>query len=191
MTTTTRPTRTVKGVEVPAAGTWKLDPDHAEIGFTGRHLMFTKVRGRFTDVEATIEIGEDLADSTVEATIRTASVDSGSAARDEHLKSADYFDVANHPTAHFRSTALHWEGGNQGTLSGELTIKGIARPVELTVDYLGFDTDPWSNQRAVFSAHGTVDREDWGLTWNMVLDSGSLLVSKQIELVLEFEATRA
>jgi polyisoprenoid-binding protein YceI len=189
-TTTDRPTRTVRGLEVPAAGTWRLDPGHAEIGFVGRHLMFTKVRGRFTDVDAVIEIGEDLAASRVEATIRTASLDSGSAARDEHLKSADYFDVERHPEARFRSTAFRWEGGTAGALAGELTIKDVTREVELTVDYLGFDTDPWGNQRAVFSAHGTVNREDWGLTWNMVLDSGSLLVSKEIDLVLEFEAVR-
>jgi polyisoprenoid-binding protein YceI len=185
-----RATRVAKGTEVPAAGTWRVDPGHAEVGFVGRHLMFTKVRGRFTDVEAVIEIGEDLADSRVEATIRTASLDSGFGARDEHLKSADYFDVENHPEARFRSTGFHWEGGSRGVLRGELTIKGVTREIELVVDYLGFDTDPWNNQRAVFSAHGTLNREDWGLTWNMVLESGSLLVSREIELVLEFEAVR-
>jgi polyisoprenoid-binding protein YceI len=183
-------TRIIKGVQVPAAGAWKVDPGHAEVGFVGRHLMLTKIRGRFTGVEATVTFGEDLLDTTVEAVIDMTTVKSGFGPRDEHLRSADWFDVETHPSAVFRSTGLNWDGGSQATLYGDLTLKGITRPVELTVDYLGVDTDPWHNAKAVFSAHGTINREDWNLTWNMPLESGGLLVSKEIELVLELEANR-
>lgn len=184
------PTRTIDGVELPAPGTWEVDPGHAEVGFVGRHFMLTKVRGRFTAVAATVEIADRIEDSTVEATIQMASVDSGDVTRDDHLRSADLFDVANHPTATFRSR--RFEGnGRDGVLHGDLTIRGITRPVALDVAFLGGLVDPWDNQRAVFEAHGRIDREDWGLTWNMVLDQGGLLVSREIELTLHIELVRA
>jgi polyisoprenoid-binding protein YceI len=185
-----RSTRTVKGIAIPAVGTWVVDPGHAEVGFIGRHLMLTRIRGRFTRFDATINIAEDLADSTVEATIDMASVDSGGEARDEHLRSADHFDVEHHPTARFRSTAISWDGGRTATLTGDLTIRDVTRPVELLIDYLGAETDPWGNEKAAFSAHGVIDRSDFGLDWNMVVEAGGLLVSKQIELILDFEANR-
>lgn len=184
------PTRTLQGVQLPSAGTWKLDPGHAEVGFVGRHFMLTKVRGRFTGVDATIEVGERPQDSRVTATIDVASLTTGDDARDTHLKSADFFDAANYPTATFRSTSVAWNA-TEGRMTGELTIKEVTRPVTLDVRYVGYARDPWNNDRIVFSAGGKVDREAWGLTWNAVLESGGLLVSKEIELVLEFEAIRA
>lgn len=183
-------TRMVKGVQVPVAGAWKLDPGHAEVGFVGRHFMFSRIRGRFTRVEATIVIGEDPLDSHVEAVIDMSSVDSGDAARDEHLRSADHFDVKQYETATFRSRSVEWDGGTSGRLHGDLTIKGVTRPITLDVDYLGFACDPWGNEKVAFSARGVIDRTDFGLTWNMVLDTGNLLVSRKIELVLDFEAVR-
>lgn len=180
-------TRTVAGVELPAAGTWTLDPGHAEVGFVGRHFMLTKVRGRFTGVTGTITVAEDPAASTVVVDIDMASVSSGDETRDNHLKSGDFFDVENNPTATFRSTSVDWDGGTAGSMTGDLTIKGVSRPVTLAVDYLGYAEDPWGNRRAVFSAAGKVNREDWNLTWNMPLAGGGLLVSKEIELVLEVE----
>lgn len=185
------PTRIVDGIELPAPGTWAVDPGHAEVGFVGRHLMLTKVRGRFTDVSATVEVGDRLEDSTVEATIGMASVDSGDATRDDHLRSADLFDVANHPTAAFRSERIERTGAATGVLHGMLTIRGVTRPVVLDVAFLGGLVDPWDNQRAVFEAHGRINREDWGLTWNMVLDQGGLLVSREIDLALHVELVRA
>ena len=184
--TNTTATRNVEGVELPGVGVWTVDPGHADIGFVGRHFGLTRVRGRFTGVDGTVVIGEDLADSSVEVTIDMTSVSSGDESRDDHLRSADFFDVEHHPTASFRSTTLKVTG-TSGTLAGELTIKGVSRPVELQVDYLGSATDPWGNDRAIFSASGTIDRDDWGLTWNMVLEAGGLLVSKQIRLELEVE----
>ncbi len=182
-------TQTIGGVELPAAGTWAIDPGHAEIGFVGRHFGLTKIRGRFTAVEGTVQVAGEPTDSTVEVAIDMASVESGSTDRDNHLRSSDFFDVDNYPTAHFRSTAVTVEG-TRGTVAGELTITGVKRPVVLDVEYLGYARDPWDNDRAVFSATAIVDRDDWGLTWNMVLDNGGLLVSKQINLEIEVELIR-
>jgi polyisoprenoid-binding protein YceI len=187
--TTTAPTRLLGGTELPAAGTWRLDPGHAEVGFVGRHFMLTKVRGRFTGVDGTITIGERPEDSHVSVTIDMASVHSGDTARDDHLRSEDFFDVTNHPAATFASTQVTWNG-NRGTMTGNLTIKGTTRPVTLEVEYLGHARDPWNNDRAIFSAHGKINREDWNLTWNMLLETGGVLVSKEIELQLEVELIR-
>jgi polyisoprenoid-binding protein YceI len=186
---TQRPTRVVGGVELPAAGVWRIDPGHAEVGFVGRHLVVTKVRGRFRDVAGTITVAEDPNDSIVEVEIGMASVESGNDQRDDHLRSADLFDVERYPTAEFRGRASGWSG-RTGTLAGDLTIKGVTKPVVLDVDYHGFVRDPWGGERIVFSAATTIDREDWGVDWNMPLDAGGLLVSKEIRIEIELEATR-
>lgn len=182
-------TRTVNGAQLPAAGVWRIDPGHAEVGFVGRHLGLTKVRGRFTGVDGAVVVAEDPAGSSVEVTIDMRSVSSGDQSRDDHLRSADFFDVDHHPTAGYRSTAVHLDG-TSGTIDGELTIKGITRPVTLHMDYLGHATDPWGNDRAVFQASAKIDREDWDLTWNMLLEAGGLLVSKEIRLEIEVELVR-
>ncbi|MCQ4041473.1 YceI family protein [Streptantibioticus rubrisoli] len=189
MSSASAATRTLGGVELPAAGEWKLDPGHAEVGFVGRHFMMTKVRGRFHGVDSTILVGERPEDSKVTAVIDIASLDTGDKSRDDHLKSADFFDVEKFPKATFTSTSVTWQG-TSGSAVGDLTIKDVTRPVTLQIDYLGYARDPWDNDRIVFSAKGKVNREEWGLTWNMVLESGGLMVSKEIELVLEFEAIR-
>lgn len=182
-------TRTIDDVELPAPGTWRLDPGHADVGFVGRHFMLTKVRGRFVDVDAILETAEHIEDSHLEATIRMASVDSGDATRDQHLRSADLFDVERHPVAAFESTSISWNG-QSGTMTGDLTIKDITRSVTLDVTLLGVVTDPWDNERAVVEALGRINREDWDITWNMLLESGGLLVSKEIDLVLHVELIR-
>jgi polyisoprenoid-binding protein YceI len=179
--------RTVDGVDLPVAGTWAIDPGHTEVGFVGRHFLLTKVRGRFTDVRGDIVVGERPEDTTVDVTIGVASVSSGDDARDSHLRSADLFDVEHHPEARFRSTVVRWDG-SAGSLTGDLTIRGTTRPVTLQVDYLGQVRDPWGNERVVFSAIGRLNRDDWGITWNMPLDAGGLLVSREVDLTLELEA---
>ncbi|MFE9423860.1 YceI family protein [Kitasatospora sp. NPDC006697] len=189
MSSASAPTRSVDGVELPAAGTWKLDPGHAEVGFVGRHFMLTKIRGRFTSVEATVEIGERPEDSKVSAVIDVTSLSTGDQSRDDHIKSADLFEAEKYPKAVFESTSVSWNGV-EGKLVGDLTIKDVTRSVTLDVEYLGYARDPWENDRIVFSAKGKVNREDWGLTWNMVLETGGVLVSKEIELVLDLEAVR-
>jgi len=180
-------TRLIDGAELPAPGRWQLDPGHTEVAFIGRHFMLTKVRGRFTSLSGVIEVAEAPGDSTVAVTIDMASVDSGNPARDEHLRSADFFDVAHYPTASFSARASDWQG-TRGVLAGELTLRGVTRPVTLQAEYLGYTADPWGGHRAVFTAAGTVDREDWGLTWNLPLDGGGLVVSREIRIEIEFEA---
>jgi polyisoprenoid-binding protein YceI len=182
-------TQIIGGVGLPGAGTWKVDAGHAEVGFVGRHFGLTRIRGRFTGVDGTVQVADDIAESTVEVTIDMASVESGSADRDDHLRSPDLFDVEHHPTAQFRSTGITTDGA-RGTVAGDLTIKGVTRPVVLDVEYLGYVRDPWDNDRVVFSATATVNRDDWGLTWNVVLDNGGLLVSRHIRLAIDVELVR-
>ena len=181
------PTRVVDGIELPAAGTWAIDPGHAQIGFVGRHLKFTKVRGRFRDVTGAIHVTEDPNETTVEVTIDMASVESGNPTRDDHLRSADLFDVDEFPTATFTGQARNWVGA-QGDWRASSPSRTSPVPVVLDVEYHGFVTDPWGGDRIVFSATGTIDREDWGVTWNMPLEAGGLLVSKRIDLEFELEA---
>jgi polyisoprenoid-binding protein YceI len=180
-------TRVVAGAELPASGRWEIDPGHTEVGFIGRHFMLTKVRGRFTGVTGAIVVADEPGESTAEVTIDMASVESGSQARDDHLRSPDFFDVTRHPTATFSGRTTDWQG-THGLLAGELTICGITRPVTLQAGYLGHVADPWGGQRAIFTAEGTLNREDWGLTWNVPLDNGGLLVSKEIRIEIEAEA---
>ena len=187
--TITPAVRRVDGVEAPTAGRWRIDPGHAEVSFIGRHLLFTKVRGRFRSLDGYVDIAPDPVDSVVEVTIDMASVESGAIARDDHLRSADLFDVVRYPTATFRGRPLRWSGRN-GSLGGELTIKGVTRPVELNVTALGVVTDPWGGERAIFSASGTIDRDDWGVSWNMPLAGGGVLVSRDIHLEIDLETVR-
>jgi polyisoprenoid-binding protein YceI len=170
-------------------GAWAIDPGHAEVAFIGRHLGLTKVRGRFTGIDGTVTVADDVTDSRVDVEIAMASVVSGNPDRDEHLRSADLFDVEQYPVATFRSSRVD-RSGSTAVVTGDLTIKGVTRPVSIDVDYLGRASDPWGNDRAIFSAHTTINREDWGLTWNMVLDTGGLLVSKEIRIEIDVELVR-
>jgi polyisoprenoid-binding protein YceI len=180
-------TRIADGAELPAPGRWQIDPGHTELAFIGRHFMLTKVRGRFTGLSGVIEVAEVPGDSTVAVTIDMTTVESGNDARDEHLRSADFFDVAHHPTATFSARGVGWQG-TRGEVAGELTLRGVTQPVTLQAEYLGYTADPWGGHRAVFSAAGSIDREDWGLTWNLPLDGGGLVVSNQIRIEIELEA---
>jgi len=146
---------------------------------TGR---FKSLRGSVTRDEAAIE------NSRVEAEIDAASIDTGVADRDNHLRSADFFDVANHPKLVFRSTKIEDLGGDSGRMHGELTIRGVTRPVILAVSYLGEIRDPWGNRRRGFSAETTLYRKDFGMTWNQVLDTGGVLVGDKIKVSLNIEA---
>jgi polyisoprenoid-binding protein YceI len=179
-------TPNIERVDLPPAGTWTIDPGHADVGFVGRHFGLTKIRGRFTGVAGTVTIADDIEQSGVEVTIDMATVDSGDRTRDDHLRSVDFFDVENYPAATFVSTALTTTGA-AGTLTGDLTIKDVTRQVQLNVEFLGQVTDPWGNDRIVFSASAVINREDWGLTWNMVLEAGGWLVSKEIRLEFDVE----
>lgn len=188
MTTTTQPypTRTVAGVVLPSAGTWDIDPGHADVAFTGRHFMVTKVRGRFPDVRGSITVAEQMNDSTVDVVIGMASVESGNPARDEHLRSSELLDVGQFPEATFRSVSVDWKG-NGGVVLGDLTIHGTTRRVPLEVTFEGYVRDPWGGDRAIFSAETQVNREDFGITWNMALEAGGVLVSKDIKITIDIE----
>ena len=179
-------TRTLDDIQAPAAGTWAIDPTHTTVEFIGRHLVFTKVRGRFTGVSGAVTVADDPNASSVEITLDAASITTGTPDRDAHLKSADFFDVESYPEITFRSTSVGWKG-HEGTVTGDLTVRGVSKPITLDVDLTGVVTDPWGGDRAVFSASGEVDREDWGLTWNMALESGGVLVSKKIRFEIETE----
>ena len=176
--------------QTPAAGTYVIDPSHTEVSFVARHAMVTKVRGYFRDLEGTITVADDFAASTATATMQTASVDTGSADRDGHLKSADFFDVETHPTITFTATRVQDVDGSNFDLVGDLTIKGVTKEVSLQATYDGTAQDPFGNVRAGFTAITTVDREDWGLSWNAALETGGVLVSKKITLNLEVSAIK-
>lgn len=187
---TTQPTRLMDGAVLPAPGAWDIDPDHSEVAFTGRHFMITKVRGRFTDVSGTITISQDMHDSQAQVVIGMASVESGSEARDDHLRSPDLFDVERFPQATFHSRRVEWQG-NSGVAHGDLTIHGITRAVALDVRFEGYVRDPWGGDRAIFSAETTLDREEFGITWNMALETGGLVVSKDITINIQIETVLA
>ena len=180
------PTRTIDGRVLPAPGAWEIDPGHTDVAFIGRHFMLTKVRGRFTDVIGTVVIAPNLDDSKVDVTINMSSVESGSEARDTHVKSAELFDVDQFPTATFRSTTVEWRGAS-GTVHGDLTIHGVTRNVPLAVTFEGHARDPWGGDRGMFSAKTKVNREDFGITWNVALEAGGLLVSKEIQIEIDLE----
>lgn len=167
-------------------GTWALDPEHSRLGFSTRHAMVTKVRGAFNDVSGTAVLDvEDWSRSHVEVRIAVASVDTRSAKRDEHLRSADFFDAQHHPTIEFVSTTLDEVDEDRFIVTGDLTIRGITRSISVPLELLGVDTDPFGQLRAGLEGSRRIDRKDWGVSWNAALDSGGVLVSDKI--TLEFE----
>lgn len=180
--------RTVGGVEIPVAGVWAIDPAHTQIGFTARHLMVTRVRGLFESFSGTITVGEEPTDSEVEVTIQPESITTHTADRDEHLRSADFLDVENHPDMTFVSTTIE-PSGPSWEVVGDLTIRGHTEPVTLDVEFLGTTVDPYGNTKAGFSARTSIEREAWGLTWNAPLESGGVLVSKEVQIEIEGQAT--
>ena len=190
METDTKPTRTIDGREVPAVGTWTIDPTHTQAEFVARHLMVSKVRGGFATIDGSIVVAEDPSDSTVEIVIDASSVSSGTTDRDAHLTSEDFFDVATYPQIRFVSTSVE-PNGSDWRLLGDLTIKDVTKPITLDFSFLGIINDPWGNPKAVFSASTQVEREDWGLTWNVPLEGGGVLVSKTIKLEIEAQAALA
>lgn len=167
-------------------GTWNIDPAHTEISFVARHLMVTKVRGKFTDYSATVVAAAPISDSSVEFTVQTASVDTGNADRDAHVKSGDFFDVETYPTMTFKATQI-----TDDEITGDLTIKDVTKPVTFSYDFNGVATDPWGATRAGFEASGEINRNDFGMTFNAPLDGGGVLISEKIKINLDLEFTKA
>ena len=186
--TVTPGVRVVDGRQVPELGDWEIDASHASFEFVARHLM-AKVRGKFSGVSGVAIITERPEDSTLEVEIDASTIDSGDPNRDGHLRSNDFFGTEEHPTITFRSTAVRsGSGESRWLVDGDLTIRGVTRPITVETEFLGAAIDPWGNQRIGFSGVvPEVNREDWGLTWNTPLETGGWLLSKSVRLEIEAE----
>ena len=163
-------------------GIWNVDASHSEVGFTARHLMVSKVRGQFKDFAAVVTLAQPFEQSSVEATVQMASVDTNSADRDTHVKSGDFFDVDNHPVMTFKSTKV-----SDHSLEGLLTIKGVSKPVSFDLDFGGVSADPWGGTRAGFEATTEINRKDFGLSWNVAVEGGGVLVGEKVKIVLDVQ----
>ena len=164
------------------AGTWNIDASHSEVGFTVRHLM-SKVRGQFTSFEGSLTTGDSLESTRATATIDLSSIDTRDAQRDAHLRSADFFDVETHGQMTFTTTSF-----DGSVARGELSLKGVTKPVELEVEFLGIGQDHWGGQRLGFEATTTINRKDWGVDFNIPLDGGKVLIGDKVTVHLAVEA---
>jgi polyisoprenoid-binding protein YceI len=173
--------------------TWNIDTTHTSLEFSARHMMITTVKGRFSQVEGKIEISDE-GIASVEASIPVASIDTGVDQRDQHLRSPDFLNADAFPTIGFTSTAVEGSFANPGdsfTVKGDLTIRGGTHPVALEVTYEGEGQDPWGGTRRSFTARGTLDRRDFGLTWNQALETGGVLVSNEVKLAFDIQVVKA
>jgi polyisoprenoid-binding protein YceI len=187
MSTTAQELKTVTGL--PAAGTWELDKAHTSIEFVARHMMVTKVRGRFNDFDGRIHVAENPADSWAEATMSTSSIDTNMSMRDDHLRSPDFLHAEQHPDIKVRTTGGTYKGDGRWTVSADLTIREQTLPIELDAEFLGTTEGPMG-EVAFFSATAEFDREDFGITWNKALESGGVLVGKKVKIEIQAEANR-
>jgi len=169
------------------AGTWTIDPVHSEVGFSVRHMMVSKVRGRFATFSGTLVTGENPLDSSVTAEIDLASIITGSEQRDQHIRSADFFEVETYPTMTYRSTGIRQDGGDY-VIDGELTLKGVTKSVPLTLELNGFGPDPFGGTRAGFTATGELSRSEFNVSFNAPMANGGAVVADKISLSLEIEA---
>lgn len=175
----------------PATTTWELDPAHTLVEFSAKHMMITTVKGRFTEVSGTIHADEkDPSRSSVEATIKAASIDTRTEQRDQHLRSADFLDVEKYPKITFKSTRVEAVDKDHFRVIGDLTIRGTTRPVTLDTTFEGRGKDPWGGERAGFSATTKIDRREFGLTWNQALEAGGVLVGNEIKISIEVQAVK-
>jgi len=188
MAETTETTRTVNGAPVPVPGVYNLDIAHSSVAFVVRHLMVSKVRGTFHGFDGTITVAQDPTESGVTATVQVATVDTRDQQRDAHLRSPDFFDAETFPAMTFTSTRVLPAGGTDWKVEGDLTIHGVTRSVVLDVEFNGGTGDPYGGTRIGFSASTEIDREDFGMTFNMALETGGVMVSKVVKIEIEAEA---
>jgi polyisoprenoid-binding protein YceI len=167
--------------------TWAIDPAHSHVGFSVRHMMISTVKGRFGEIAGTIVLDDDLSASSVEATLGVASIDTREPQRDAHLRSADFFDAAQFPTITFKSRRVEAAVPGTFAVTGDLTIKGVTREVVLEAIEEGRGKDPWGGERAGFTAHTTINRRDYGLSYNQVLETGGVLVGEEIKISLDVQ----
>jgi polyisoprenoid-binding protein YceI len=179
----------IDGIQPPAPGKYEFDQAHTAVEFVARHIL-TKVRGRFTDFSGWIDVAEPIEESSVHVEVETASISTDTEQRDQHLKSDDFLNVEKWPVMTFRSTAVRHTGGVGFELDGDLTIRDTTRPITLVGEYLGTDTNPYGKTILAATARATLEREDWNVSWNMVLETGGFLVSKTVDLEIEVEAIK-
>jgi polyisoprenoid-binding protein YceI len=171
--------------------TWQLDPGHSSIGFSAKHMMITTVRGRFNKVDVALDLDvDDITNSSVEAVIDAASLYTGEERRDGHLKSADFLEVETYPTITFKSKRVEKVADDQYKLVGDLTIRDITKEVTLDTTFEGRGKDPWGGERVSFTARTAINRKDWGLTWNVAIEAGSVLVGEVIKIELDIQAIK-
>ena len=183
---------TETAVEIPGyvAGTWTIDPVHSEVSFVVRHMMVSKVRGRFDKFEGTVTTAPDPLQSTVTATVDLSSVNTGNETRDNHIRSEDFFHIEKHPTMTFRSTGVRPDGSNF-LLDGDLSLHDVTRPVTFKLEVNGFGPDPFGGTRAGFSASGEINRHDFGVSYNGPVPGGGVVVSEKVSITLEIEGVLA
>jgi len=167
--------------------TWQIDPAHTSVEFGVKHLMISTVRGSFKDVSGTVTPGDR---PSVEVSIPVATIDTGVGQRDDHLRSADFFDAVNHPAMTFTGTLVEGDIQSGGTLAGDLTIRGVTKPVALEVEANGEMKDPWGNTKVGFTATGSINRSDFGLTWNQVLEAGGFAVGEKVKLTIDVQVVK-
>ena len=165
---------------------WTIDPTHSEVGFKVKHMMFTNVKGLFNDYSADIDFNDDLKDANLQFEAKINSIFTNNADRDNHLKSADFFDAEQYPTLNFKSTNIQGNG-NEYEITGDLTIKGITKPVTLNAEFSGLMTDPWGNTKVGLNLDGKINRKDFGLTYNAALETGGVLVGEDVKLNAEIQ----
>ena len=182
----------VASVAPALAAEYSVDASHSGIGFQIKHMTISKVNGSFGEFAGTFSFTEgDPASWQVSATIQIASIDTGNKDRDEHLLKEDFFDVAKYPTMEFKSTGVKMTSESEGVLQGELTMHGVTKTVELELEYNGSVVDPWGNERAGFSATGKINRKEWGLSYNSVMEAGGLTLGEDVKITLDIEGIKA
>lgn len=182
-------TTTTDATMIPT-GTWTVDPTHTTVGFVARHMMVSKVRGSFAAFTADITIADDPLASTLSAEVQMDSIDTGNEDRDNHLRTNDFFDIANHPTMTLRSTGFSVDGDDY-VMDADLTIRGVTRPVRFELEFDGIGQDPWGGTRAGFSARTTINRKDFGIEWNTALETGGVLVGEKVQIELDVQLVKS
>jgi polyisoprenoid-binding protein YceI len=172
------------------AGTWAVDPAHSTVGFSVKHLGIATVRGKFDEFEGTLEIGDDDASARAYGTVQGVSVNTNEAARDEHLRSADFFGVEANPELRFESTEITRVDEETFEIVGDLSMNGVTKPLTLTAEVQGTETDPWGNERVALEVTGELNRGDWNMTFNQALGSGNVLVGEKVKLNLDIAAVK-
>jgi polyisoprenoid-binding protein YceI len=171
---------------------WNIDPTHSEIGFKVKHMMFTNVSGKFDTYEGTfLTDGDNFNNAEISFSADTASINTGNADRDNHLRSADFFDAANHPKLTFKSSSVVKKNDGEYEISGDLSLHGVTKFVRLDAEFGGLMTDPWGNSKAAWNLTGKINRKDFGLNWNAALETGGVLVSEEVRLFIELQLIKA